>query len=84
MGIDCCLVVNVFIINIFEAMWARFFFEGFESERVDLEIGFVIPYYISMVFDLVRSVIFLTFRPINTISECSMFPFLAVLYIGGY
>ena len=47
-------------------MQVRFFFGGFESEGVGLEIGFAAPYHVSMVFNLVRFIAFLTFRPMNT------------------
>ena len=62
-----------FAINIFEAIWTRFSFEGFKSGGIDFEIGFAISCHISIVFNLVRFIVFLTFRPMNITCEYSVF-----------
>jgi len=59
--------VITFAINAFEAMQVRFSFGGFESEGIGLEIDFATSHYVSIVFNLVRFIIFLIFRPINII-----------------
>jgi len=43
----------IFAVDIFETVQTRFSFQSFELKRINLKVSFVIPCYISVVFELV-------------------------------
>ena len=47
-------------------MWTWFSFLGFKPRWVSLEVSLTAPYYISVVFYLVRAVVFDTLGPMYT------------------
>jgi len=67
-----CLVV-IFAIDIFKAMQTRFTFRSFKSKSISYEICFIASHHVFMMFNLVRSIILLTFGPMNMIYKYSMF-----------
>ena len=64
-------------------MQTSFNFGGFESGGIGFEICFVTLYYVSVVFNLVGTIVFLTFRPMNIIYEYGMSPLPAILTLGN-
>ena len=49
--------------------------------KIGLKVGFTTLYYIFVVFEFMRSIAFLTFRPICLVCKYSMFPFSAVFVL---
>ena len=67
-----CLVV-IFAIDIFKAMQTRFAFRSFKSKSISYEICFITSCHVFMMFNLVRSIILLTFGSMNITSKYSVF-----------
>ena len=63
----------IFAIDIFKAMQTRFAFGSFKSKRISLEICFIASHYVLMMFNFIRSITLLTFRPMNMTYKYSMF-----------
>ena len=47
-------------VDAFERVRARFVLFGFETERVDLEIGLAVPSKVAVIFSFVRTIAFQT------------------------
>ena len=68
-------LIVTFTVETFEYVSTQFFFWSFKLWRVGLKAGFTALCYISVVFEFVRSIVFLTFGPICLVYECGMSPF---------
>jgi len=71
-------LIVTFTVETFEYVSTQSFFWSFKLWRVGLKASFTALCYISVVFEFVRSIVFLTFGPICLVYECSMSPFPAV------
>ena len=71
----------IFVIDTFEGICTRFFFQSFESQRVCLKVSFAISCYISVVFEFVWPIIFLTLRSMYIVHISSISLFLTVLIL---
>jgi len=66
-----CLVIT-FVVNTLEEVSIKFFFLCFKLRRVCLEICFIIPYHISMMFEFVWTIAFLILRSMWITHKCYM------------
>ena len=71
----------IFVIDTFEGICTRFFFQSFESQRVCLKVSFVISCYVSVVFEFVWPIIILTLRSMYIVHISSISLFLTVLIL---
>ena len=76
-------LIITFAIDILKAMWIGFAFGDFKLERIGFEICFVVLCYISVVFNLMGTVVFLIFGLINVIYKCGVFLLPPILALGN-
>jgi len=62
-----------------EEVDVKLFFFCLQSQRVDLKVCLVIPHYVPVMLDFVRSIAFDTFSTMHLVHECHMSSFPAVL-----
>ena len=70
----------LFAINIFERVRAQFAFLILESKRVSLEICLTVPYYLFIVINFKRSVVFDTFKTMIHKSHIILFSAILALW----
>ena len=71
--------VIAFAIDTFKGVRTQFTLFGFKTRGVQFEVGFAAPGHVSMMFDLMRTAIFLTLGTMSFAQKSCMTPFPAVM-----